>query len=78
MRLAFLAPEFLPPLGGVGIYSVNLIKELSKYKDMDIHVFTPSRGEDYNREKVLDYFEHRIKLHNISNASDDFVYNLAF
>ncbi len=78
MKLAFLAPEFLPYLGGVGIYSVNLVKELSKYSDLDIHVFTPARGEDYDRDSVLDYFGHRIKLHNISVASDDFVYNFAF
>lgn len=78
MKLAFLAPEFLPPLGGVGIYSVNLIKELSKCQDLDIHVFTPARGDDYDQESVLNYFGHRIKLHNISVARDDFVYNLAF
>jgi len=78
MRLAFLAPEFFPPIGGVGIYSIHLIKELSKHEDMDIHVFTPARGKDYDQEKVLNYFGHRIKLHNISNAHDDFVYNFTF
>jgi len=44
VRLAFLAPEFLPPVGGVGIYSVHLVKDLSKERDTDIHVFAPSRG----------------------------------
>ena len=78
MRLAFLAPEFLPPIGGVGIYSVHLIKELSQHEDMDIHVFAPTRGKDYDPEKVLNYFGHRIKLHNISNANDDFAYNFTF
>lgn len=78
MKLAFLAPEFLPPLGGVGIYSVNLVKELSKRQDLDIHVFTPARGDAYNRESVLSYFGHRIQLHNISAAHDDFAYNFAF
>ena len=78
MKLAFLAPEFLPCLGGVGIYSVNLVKELSKCSDLDIHVFTPIRGKDYDKNRILDYFGHRIKLHNISVASDDFMYNLAF
>lgn len=78
MRLAFLTPEFFPPIGGGGIYSIHLIKELSKHQDMDIHVFTPARGKDCQREKVLAYFGHRIKLHNISNARDQFVYNLAF
>ncbi|GAI38851.1 unnamed protein product, partial [marine sediment metagenome] len=78
MKLAFLAPEFLPPLGGVGIYSVNLIKELSKHQDFDIHVFTPARGDNYDKESVLAYFGHRVQLHNISVARDDFVYNFAF
>ena len=78
MRLAFLAPEFLPPVGGVGIYSVHLVKELSKQQDMDIHVFAPSRGKDYDFDKVVDYFGGRIRLHNISSAHDDFLYNLAF
>ena len=78
MRLAFLAPEFLPAVGGVGVYSVNLIKELLKQEDMDIHVFTPARGKNYDPKKVLNHFGHRIKLHNISAAQDEFVYNLAF
>jgi len=78
MKLAFLAPEFLPPLGGVGIYAVNLVKELSKCSDLVIHVFTPARGDSYDKESVLAYFGHRIQLHNISVARDDFVYNFAF
>lgn len=78
MKLAVLAPEFLPYLGGVGIYSVNLVKELSKCQDVDIHVFTPARGNDYDRNSILDYFDHRIQLHNISVSMDDFLYNLAF
>jgi glycosyltransferase involved in cell wall biosynthesis len=78
VRLAFLTPELLPQIGGMGIYAINLIKELCKRQDMDIHVFTPSRGKDYQPEKVLAYFGHRIKLHNISKARDDFVYNFAF
>ena len=78
MKLAFLAPELFPPIGGVGIYSVHLVKELSKQEDMDIHVFTPARGEDYDKERVLAYFGNRIHLHNISTANDDFRYNFAF
>lgn len=78
MKLAFLAPEFLPALGGVGVYSANLVKELSKSHELDVHVFTPARGNDYSRSSVLDYFGHRIRLHNISVARDDFVYNFSF
>ncbi|MEA1958959.1 MAG: glycosyltransferase family 4 protein [Chloroflexota bacterium] len=62
----------------MGIYSMHLVRELSRREDMDIHVFTPARGRDYDREKVLEYFGNRIKLHNISIASDDFIYNFAF
>ena len=78
MRLCYLAPEFLPTWGGVGIYSVNLIKQLSKRKDVEIHVITPERGKDYNKQKVLDYFNNKIQIHNISKASDTFFYNFYF
>lgn len=78
IKLAFLAPEFLPTWGGVGIYSVNLIKELSKGEDMEIHVLTPERGKDYNKEKILKYFNNRIYIHNISKANDTFFYNFTF
>lgn len=78
MKLAFLAPEFYPPWGGVGIYSINLVKELSKFSDMEIHVFTPERGRDYNKKKVEKFFNNRIKIHNMSKANDTFMYNFYF
>ena len=43
IAVAFLAPEFLPNWGGGGTYSIELIKELSKYEDLDIHVLTVER-----------------------------------
>lgn len=78
MKLAFLAPEFLPTWGGVGIYSIELIKNLCKHKDMDIHVITPRRGTQYNPKKVAKYFNNKITIHNISNANDNFFYNFIF
>ncbi len=78
MRLAFITPEFLPPWGGVGVYSLNLIKELSEYSDIDIHVITPRRGKFYDEKKIEDVFGKRIKVHQISEANDDFFYNFKF
>jgi glycosyltransferase involved in cell wall biosynthesis len=76
MKIAFLAPEFLPTWGGVGIYSVNLVKELSKDKKLKIHVITPDRG--YPKKRVLEYFENNITLHYVSKADDTFFYNLKY
>ena len=78
VKLAFLAPEFLPPWGGVGIYSVELIKQLSQHQDMDIHVITPRRGKGYDRRSIEKYFGDKITIHNISNANDGFFYNFYF
>ncbi len=76
MRLAFLAPEFLPAWGGVGTYSVELIKNLSR--DIDIHVITPKRGDDYRKSRIEEYFNNRITIHNLSTANDNFFYNNKF
>src|SRR3989344_1838590 len=78
MRVAFLAPEFYPPIGGVGTYSLLLVKELSRMRGIDLHVFTPRRGDNYDPEKVLDFFNNKINLHNISEAKDTFAYNFHF
>ena len=43
MKIAFFAPEFVPTWGGVGIYSVNLVRGLSELGH-EVHVFTPYRG----------------------------------
>ena len=78
MKIAYLAPEFYPPWGGVGTYSVNLVKELSKFKGMDIHVFTPERGKGYDKKGIEKFFGNRITIHNISKANDTFMYNFYF
>lgn len=78
MKLVFLAPEFLPTWGGVGIYSVELIKNLCKNKDMEIHVITPKRGPNYDASKISEFFDNKITIHNISKANDTFFYNFNF
>ncbi len=77
-KVAYLAPEFIPTWGGVGIYSVNLVKELSKDKKLEIHVITPKRGKDYDKDKIIKQFGKRIHLHNLSTATDTFFYNFKF
>jgi glycosyltransferase involved in cell wall biosynthesis len=78
MKVCILAPEFLPPLGGVGSYSVELVKNLCRDPELDVHVVTPKRGRNYDRKKVLKFFDEQITLHNISVANDTFFYNLKF
>ncbi|MFH1072171.1 MAG: hypothetical protein V1743_01960 [Nanoarchaeota archaeon] len=53
MRVAILAPEFIPTWGGVGIYTVELVRELARYSDLEIHVITPRLGEGYDPKTVL-------------------------
>ncbi len=78
LRLAFLAPEFIPAWGGVGAYSEELVRSLSKRGDIEIHVLTPSRGAQFDPKAVEANFGGRIKVHAISKASDTFFYNFHF
>lgn len=71
MRVAFLAPEFIPAIGGVGTYSIELVKRLSN--DVEIHLFTPYRGYDIKR-----YLDKKVVVHYIGEANGDFFYNLKF
>jgi len=80
MNIAFLAPEFLPNWGGAGTYAIELVKYLSKKHN--VHVVTLRRQNDngsaYSDQNILDYFDNRINLHMISDASDTFLYNATF
>lgn len=73
MKIAIIAPEFVPALGGAGIYAKNLVKELSKDASLDIHVITPLRDE---KADLTDF--KNITIHNISKADDTFFYNFVF
>lgn len=82
MRICVLAPDFLPVWGGVGTYTVELIRHLPK--KIEIHVVTPKRVR-IGRSKIStydydfsQYFKDNIKIHFASRASDTFLYNGAF
>ncbi|MFH0876172.1 MAG: glycosyltransferase family 4 protein [archaeon] len=78
IKIAFLAPEFMPVWGGVGVYSIELVKELSKYKDLDIVVITPKRGEKYTEKDIESMFDNKIKVNFVGSANDTFFYNYFF
>lgn len=79
MRVCFLAPELLPNQGGVGTYSVELLREMAG--KVDLTVLTPLRtraSDVYDRARLEEYFGHRITVLPISEARDTFLYNVAF
>jgi glycosyltransferase involved in cell wall biosynthesis len=78
MKIAILAPEFIPTWGGVGIYAYSLVKELIKYDGLEIHVMTPMRGDEYSCQNIQEMFGNKIVLHYLSRANDTFIYNLRF
>ena len=78
MKLLFLAPEFFNAWGGVGIYSIELIKSLSKLNNLDIHVVTPDIKDKARKVQIKSIFNDSIKVHTISMANDTFIYNLKF
>ncbi|MBC7110177.1 MAG: hypothetical protein H5T46_04135, partial [Archaeoglobi archaeon] len=74
IRVAMLAPEFLPVWGGIGTYIVELVKNFSK--DIEVHVITPFRkklgssavsSSDYNFEEM---FGDNVHIHFLSTATD--------
>lgn len=77
LKIALLAPEFLPNWGGAGTYSILLARELSKTDE--IHVFTTIRngtGDKIKTKRDIEmYFNDRVKIHIISEAKDRFFYN---
>ncbi|RLI52394.1 MAG: hypothetical protein DRP09_18020 [Candidatus Thorarchaeota archaeon] len=82
MKIAMLAPEFLPVWGGVGTYVVELVRNFPK--DVEVHVITPFRKRignrvvssgDYDFEEM---FGNNVHIHFLSTASDTFIYNAKF
>jgi glycosyltransferase involved in cell wall biosynthesis len=82
INVCIIAPEFLPVWGGVGTYTVELVRHLPK--EIQIHVVTPIResfGEaqvstsDYN---FSDYFDDNVHVHFVSKASDTFLFNASY
>lgn len=83
LKIALIAPEFLPNWGGVGTYCIELAKRLSCDRDVEVHVVTLMRhikGSeiDYSESDILDYFNNKICLHSVSNAKETFWYNMDF
>ncbi len=78
LKIAMLAPEFLPNWGGAGTYSILLARELSKLDE--IHVFTTLRGggQIISMKNIEDYFDGRVKIHILSTAKDRFFYNAIY
>ena len=82
MKICMLAPEFLPVWGGVGTYTVELVRHLPK--DVEVHVVTPLR-DGFGREKIStsdyvfsEYFGRNVHIHFVCKASDTFIYNAKF
>ena len=81
MKICFVAPEFLPIVGGVGTHIVELIQNLPK--DIDIHVLTLKRrivnsNVELSEAQIKDYFNRDIHLHMMTEANDEFLYNAKF
>jgi len=78
MKIAMLAPEFLPNWGGAGTYSILLARELSKVDE--IHVFTTLRnqGQHSPEKEIEEYFKGRVNVHVLSTAKDRFFYNAIY
>jgi glycosyltransferase involved in cell wall biosynthesis len=78
LKIAMLAPEFLPNWGGAGTYAILLARELSKSDE--IHVFTTIRGDSQSASKrqIEEYFKGRVTIHVLSTAKDRFFYNAIY
>jgi glycosyltransferase involved in cell wall biosynthesis len=81
MKVCFLAPEFLPIVGGVGTYTTELIKNLPS--DIEVFVIAVKRMNNnsncsFNTAEIEKYFNKRVKIFYITEAKDDFLYNAQF
>ncbi len=78
LKIAMLAPEFLPNWGGAGTYAILLARELSKSDE--IHVFTTIRGDDQgsSKKQIEEYFKGHVTIHVLSTAKDRFFYNAIY
>jgi glycosyltransferase involved in cell wall biosynthesis len=79
VNVLFLAPELLPNTGGVGTYSVELLRAMAG--KVDLTVLTPLRRrgpEVFDRAKLEKYFGDTMTIYPISGAADTFFFNVAF
>jgi glycosyltransferase involved in cell wall biosynthesis len=79
VRVCFLAPELLPNQGGVGTYSVEILRQLAGKAEVTVLTPLRQRGSDiYDRHRLEEYFGHRLTILPVSEAHDTFLYNVAF
>jgi glycosyltransferase involved in cell wall biosynthesis len=79
VKVVFLAPELLPNYGGVGTYSVEILRQLCP--KVDFTILTPLRRKGptiYDRKRIEEYFGNRVRVEVISEANDTFLYNASF
>jgi len=82
INLCMLAPEFFPVWGGVGSYTIELLKSLPE--TVDIHVVTLERdiagfsGREYTSKGISAILNRPILIHYIASSNDTFSYNLSF
>jgi glycosyltransferase involved in cell wall biosynthesis len=78
MKIAMLAPEFLPNWGGVGTYCIELSKKLCE--KVELHVLTVNRNisgskKTYSEKEMSDFFGGKLHVHVVSEAKGTFLYN---
>lgn len=79
LRVCLLAPEFLPVRGGVGTYSVALVRELSRFADVTVLTLTRRQGGVvYRQAEMEEAVGHRARVLPITEARDTFLYNARF
>ena len=81
MNVLMLAPEFLPVWGGVGVYLVEITKDMPK--DVEVHIVTPKRTRFGNQTieadtKLQEIFPENVHIHFLGKAKDTFIYNFTF
>jgi glycosyltransferase involved in cell wall biosynthesis len=81
LRIAMIAPEFLPNWGGVGTYCIELAKKICD--KADLHIITVNRTikgqkRTYTSQEMSDYFGGKLQVHAISDAKNTFLYNAQF
>lgn len=76
MNVCLLAPEFLPSIGGVGVYIGELVRHMPN--DINIVIVTPSRRTAGFRLEERVGKRKNIKVIEISIAREKFFYNLFF
>ena len=82
INLCMLAPEFFPVWGGVGSYTVELLKSLPE--NVNLHVVTLKRdipgwsGKEYSSQHISSILNRPINIHYLSMSKETFLYNLPF